>query len=190
MQHARWVTRCHATVASTERLGFSCRLIYGVGFDAYRGRTASCPAAPAQIPACGFPAPGFLRRCSGHASDTLACAPTAAIAASEVGTVARPCMSGSVSCRGYVCLSAPSPCARLARLRVLWADRSTELTTKSDSPCVCGFPTCAFASACLIAQERLGPPKACPEPVEGFSTFLCTHAALFVDPGRPSAHSP
>jgi hypothetical protein len=69
---------------------------------------------PPQIPACGITAPG--------SSDTLACASPAAIAASEVGTVARPCMSGGVSCRGYVCLSAPSPRARLARLRVLWAD--------------------------------------------------------------------
>ena len=141
-----------------------------------RGRTASYPTAPSQIPACGITAPGFLRRCSGHASDTLACAPTAAIAASEVGTVDRPCMSGSVACHGYVCLSAPSPCARLARLRVLWAD------PPSASPSICGCPTCAFASACLMVQERLGPPK--------FSTFLCTHAALFGDPGRPSTHSP
>jgi len=28
---------------------------------AHRGRTVSCPTAPAQIPACGFPAPGSSR---------------------------------------------------------------------------------------------------------------------------------
>ncbi len=40
---------------------------------AYRGRTASCPAAPAQIPACRFPAPGTLRLLlrlrSGHGTE-------------------------------------------------------------------------------------------------------------------------
>ncbi len=36
-------------------------LFFGFGFMAFlshRGRTASCPAAPAQIPACSFSAPG------------------------------------------------------------------------------------------------------------------------------------
>src|SRR3990172_4952285 len=36
----------------------------------------------------------------------------------------------------------------------------------------------------------LGVPQACTEPAEVFWTFLSMHATLFVDPGRPSQHSP
>ena len=114
-----------------------------------RGRESQLPALPpAQIPACGITAP-----CS---SGTLAFASRTAIAASEVGTVDRPCMSGSsVPFGDYVCLSAPSPCARLARLRVLWADRL---------PRFVGLPTWSFGSGLPVqasppARNRVGLPS-------------------------------
>ena len=36
------------------------------GGFAHQGRTASCPTAPSQIPACGIPAPGFSTSLASH----------------------------------------------------------------------------------------------------------------------------
>ena len=89
-----------------------------------------------------------------------------------------PCFTGpacpdKVSFVGYDCLSAPSPCERLSRLRVLWADPTPDRLR---------FSYLLFQSTYLLSQERIGSPK--------FLTFLSTHATLFVDPGRPSESSP
>ena len=161
-------------------------------YAAYRGRTASCPAAPAQIPACGITAPDSLRRCSGHASDTLAFASPPAIVASEVGTVDRPCMSGSVSFGDYVCLSAPSPCARLARLRVLWADLtphalSASLLDLSVVAYLCRrhrLPGTAWASQVLNVSLPTCRALRRPRQTLGTLTKACTPCGLL----RPLTH--
>ena len=75
---------------------------------------------------------------------------------------------------GYDCLSAPSPCERLSRLRVLWADPTPDRLRLS---------YLFFRSAYLPSgRNKSGLPSSC--------AFLSTHATLFVDPGRPSESSP
>ena len=80
-----------------------------------------------------------------------------------------------VSFAGYVCLSAPSPRERPDRLRVLWAD---------PTPCHLRLSYLIFRLGLpgRFTQEWSGPPKSL--------ALLFTHPTLFVDPGRPSAHSP
>ena len=115
-----------------------------------------------------------------------------------------PC-PGNVSFAGYVSLSAPSPCERPYRLRVLWADLTPwqpsasllllgrgslpgcflGLMLGSGLPQFRGFPVCGSLSVSLApapVQELPGSPK--------FLSFLSTHATLLVDPGRPSESSP
>ena len=80
----------------------------------------------------------------------------------------------SVSCVGYVCLSVPSPCERRYRLRVLWTD---------PTPCRHRLSYLVFRFGLPERiQEWSGSPKSL--------MLLSTHTALFVDPGRPSEHSP
>ena len=80
---------------------------------ARRGRNAGYPTPPAQIPACGFSAPGssmrlasaiLLRRRMLFPSGRLACG-------------SGPACPAQVSCEGYVSPSPPSPCGRLSRPR-------------------------------------------------------------------------
>jgi hypothetical protein len=133
------------------------------------------PLPPAQIPACGFLAPG--------SSDSLASASTTAIPLSEVDTGSRPSMSGLV-------FPLRASAARQSLPPVTGVTVS-EYYGLIRLPAVFSFPTRSFVSAYLSrvgdsthvhAQEPTGPPKSL--------ALLSTHPALFADPGRPSEHSP
>ena len=133
------------------------------------------PLPPAQIPACGFLAPG--------SSDSLASASPTAIPLREVGTGPRPSMSGlvfplraSAARQSLPHVNGPTVSEYYGLIRL---------------PATFGSPTWPFGSAYLSpagdkthvpAQEWSGPPKSL--------MLLSTHPALFMDPGRPSAHSP
>jgi hypothetical protein len=87
-------------------------------------------------------------------------------------------MSGQCAGAGYVCLSAPSPCERRYRLRVVWTD---------PTPCRLRLSYLVFRSAYLSpigdcahvpAQERTGSPKPALSEVEGFLRLLSTHTPL------------
>ena len=84
-----------------------------------RGRDTGYPAPPAQIPACSFPAPGS----SIVLASAILTIKDVVIPLREVG-LHYPALRVrcKVSFEGYVPLSAPSPCERPYRLRVLWAD--------------------------------------------------------------------
>ena len=81
-----------------------------------RGRDTGYPVPPAQIPACGFPAPGS----SMALTSVILTIKDVANPLSEV-CLHYPALHVrcEVSFEGYVPLSAPSPCDRPYRLRVL-----------------------------------------------------------------------
>ncbi len=106
----------------------------------------------------------------------------------------RPCSPAKVSFTGCDCLSAPSPCERPYRLRVLWADPTPEGSSAS-LLCLSCPPTCHWDGGGQIhnapTHDR-NPSGAKPglSEVEEFLTFFSTHATLLVYPGRPSESSP
>jgi hypothetical protein len=104
-----------------------------------------------------------------------------------------PCWSGSacpgkVSFTGFGCLSAPSPCERPYRLRVLWADPTPEGLSASLLHLDSDPPTCSW----IGSGQRPNAPTHDRNPSDLPSSwrFSPTHATLFVDPGRPSESSP
>ena len=82
--------------------------------------------APARIPACRFLAPGsskILASVSDNPKEKFSFGIVVAVASSEVGIAESGASSpDNVSFASYVLPSAPSPCDRRDRLRVLWAD--------------------------------------------------------------------
>jgi hypothetical protein len=81
-----------------------------------RGRNAGYPAPPTQIPACSFPAPGS----SMILASVILIIKDVAIPLREVGLYYPILLCPvQVSFEGSVPLSAPSPCDRPYRLRVL-----------------------------------------------------------------------
>jgi len=84
----------------------------------HRGRTAGYPTAPAQIPACGFSAPGSseVLASASRLKETPSPLALSAIPRREVGRrVSGPSCPAPVSCAGCEPLSTASPCGRLAR---------------------------------------------------------------------------
>ena len=133
-------------------------------FTAVAVKRAVSRPLPAQIPACGFPAPG--------SSDSLACATCHyrgiyAIPHSEVcldnpnhhhDVRSRFPLWAMTACQPLPLVSNQSLTReRPYRLRVLWADRGAKLR---HSLAVIGLPTWRFGSAYLaLSQEPPGSPK-------------------------------
>ena len=81
-----------------------------------RGRTAGYPAAPSQIPACGFPAQGSSALLASYRYIFIS---PLLFPAVWFAYVAQPVLSAYVSSAGFAVPSSPSPCDRRYRLRVL-----------------------------------------------------------------------
>ena len=96
-----------------------------------RRHPSGCPASTAS----GKPRRASQRGC-GTASP-VDFPPSALFPAGRVALVSDPACPGNVSYAGSVFLSAPSPCARLSRLRVLGADLTP---SRSSTPLSGGLP--------------------------------------------------
>jgi len=137
-------------------------------FCHYCGRTASYPTAPAQIPACGFFAPG--------SSDSLASAilHLSAIPCGEV------CLAiPALHVRTRFPMQAATACQPLPRVNGFPVSEYCGLIRP---PKAIGSPTCCFGSAYLFRPLRIYNPSKQPsqEPFGSpkFLTLLSTHATL------------
>ena len=102
---------------------------------------------PAQIPACGIPAPG--------SSEGLAAATQFAIPRREVSLlIIRPDSPEKVSYAGCVLPSVPSPCERRDRLRVLWTDPTPCNLRRPYLTFRFGLPECDLRSCQGLPSSR------------------------------------
>jgi hypothetical protein len=132
-----------------------------------RGRDASYPTPPAQIPACGFPAPGSSVRLA----SAIPVAWEKAIPLREVGWCAP-----ALHVRHQFPVRAASHRHPLPHV-----DGSPALRVLRGDPTPHG-PSAILAVRPTCVQESMRSPK--------FLTLLSTHTTLLVDPGRPSGSSP
>ena len=144
-------------------------------FSANRGRTASYPTAPSQIPACVIPAQGSSALLVSYKA--LKCS---LCYSPQWGLLAEssPSCPVQVSFVGYAIPSSPSPCDRRYRLRVhmRWSDSLLLIYPSWQPPF--GWTALPLLSK---AEEVEGSPK--------FLILLSLHATLS-DPDSPSRISP
>jgi len=141
-----------------------------------RGREGSCPPSPRTDPGVRNYRTGLFR-------DTrfrmITFVTFCYLSHRGLHTLPSPSCPACVSFTSYVSLSVPSPrelCSHVIGPTV------SEYYGLIRLPDCLRLPYFLFRFRLPVLQELSGSPK--------FSTFLSTHATLFVDPGRPSGASP